>query len=462
MLRAEGVEVSVLTEETAGLPEVLKSLGDMKFDICIVSPGFALSHPWIGAVREAGVPLLSELELGWSRHRGKTVAVTGSNGKSTAVKWIFEMLQLAGLKAAIGGNYGIPACEVVLDHPGLDWLVLEVSSFQLETVRNFHAEVSVLLNVLPNHLDRHETMDIYRLTKARIFGSSLELVAKPKAGVVRVSIPMEHSSAAARLSEEGVLPQTGSTRYTHPGLANISQGDVCLAPANLLPQLKADLGGAKRNWITFGTPNADYFFKNGQVFHGSESVMDLSGTPFDSPVLGGCTGSAVAAVTHACGVPFNVAAEAARRFEPLPHRLQRVGGIEGVAYINDSKATNLAAMAVALETCGRNIHLIAGGVPKESDYTFIKEILAERIRSIYLVGQVSRAMYQAWNGVCLCVECGTLETAFNTAQNAAKPGETILLSPGCASFDQFLSFEERGERFMALFQESVQGGGDAL
>jgi len=377
------------------------------------------------------------------------------------VKWISEMLQLAGLKAAIGGNYGIPACEAVLDHPDLDWLVLEVSSFQLETVRNFHAEVSVLLNVLPNHLDRHETMDIYRRTKARIFSSRLELVAKPKAGVVRASIPMEHANAAARLSEEGVLPQTGSTRHTHPGLANVSQGDVCLAPANLLPQLKADLGGAKRNWITFGTPNADYFYQNGRVFHGSESVMDLSGTPFESPVLGGCTGSAVTAVAYACGVPFDVAAEAARHFDPLPHRLQRVGEIGGVAYINDSKATNLAAMAVGLEACGKNIHLIAGGLPKESDYTFIKEILAERVRSIYLVGQVSRAMYQAWNGVCLCVECGTLETAFNTAQNAAKPGETILLSPGCASFDQFLSFEERGERFMALFQESVQGGGDA-
>jgi UDP-N-acetylmuramoylalanine--D-glutamate ligase len=130
-------------------------------------------------------------------------------------------------------------------------------------------------------------------------------------------------------------------------------------------------------------------------------------------------------------------------------------------FINDSKATNLAALSAALEACGDGIHLIAGGLPKESDYTFIKEILAERTRSIYLVGQVSRAMYQAWNGVCSCVECGTLETAFKAAKNAAKPGETILLSPGCASFDQFLSFEERGERFSALFDESVRRRGDA-
>ncbi len=413
LLRTEETTVLVLAEESAGLPELIQVLEETSFEICIVSPGFALSHPWLSAVREAGVPLLSELELGWSRHRGKTVALTGSNGKSTAVKWICEMLQLAGLKAAIGGNYGIPACEVVLENPDLDWLVLEVSSFQLETVQKFHAEVAVLLNVLPNHLNRHETMEIYRRTKARIFGSS-------------------------------------------------QSGDMCLVPADLLSQLEQDMDGAVREWTTFGlSKEADYFYQNGQVFHDDESVLDLTGTLFDSPVLGGCSGAAVAAVAQACGVPYSVTTGAARCFEPLPHRVQQVGEIGGVAYVNDSKATNLAAMAVGLEACGKNIHLIAGGVPKESDYTFIKEILAERVRRIYLVGQVSRAMYQAWNGVCLCVECGTLETAFNTAQSAAKSGETILLSPGCASFDQFHSFEERGACFMALFQKSVQGGGDA-
>jgi len=414
LLESEGTTVSVLTEESAGLAELSNALVATKFDVCIVSPGFGLSHPWINAVRGAGVPLLSELELGWSRHRGKTVAVTGSNGKSTAVKWICEMLLLAGLKAAVGGNYGIPACETVLENPDLDWLVLEVSSFQLETVQNFRADIALLLNVLPNHLDRHETMDLYRRTKARIFGS--------------------------------------------PSFS----GGACLIPVGLLQQLGKDLGGAEREWTTFGdSPEADYFFENGRVFQGLESVLDLSGTLFDSPILGSCTGAAVAAVAAAAGIPFKVAEAAARGFEPLPHRLQRVGEISGVVYINDSKATNLAAVAAALQACGPGIHLIAGGLAKESDYTFIKEILAEQVRSIYLIGQVSRAMHQAWNGVCLCVECGTLETAFNTAKSAAKPGETVLLSPGCASFDQFAGFEERGERFMALFHGSVQGGGDA-
>ncbi len=399
LLQSEGCATTVLSEESVGLPELLHVLEENRFEVCVVSPGFALFHPWIEAVRAAGIPLLSELELGWSRHAGKTVAVTGSNGKSTAVKWICDMLRLAGQGAEIGGNYGIPACEVVRANLDLEWLVLEVSSFQLETVRDFQPEVAVLLNVLPNHLDRHGNMECYRRSKERIFGK------RP--------------------------------------------GAVCVAPFDLLSELEVE-----RDWTTFGNdPRADYFFKNGRIFQGLDEVANLSGTLFDSSILGSCTGAAGLAVAAACGVPSSVAEAAAQCFEPLPHRLERLGELGGVTYINDSKATNLAAMAVALEACAPGIHLIAGGLPKETDFTFVEEILAERATSIYLVGHVSRAMYQAWNGVCRCVECGTLKNAFEAAQNAAQPGETVLLSPGCASFDQFKSFEERGALFAALFRD---------
>jgi UDP-N-acetylmuramoylalanine--D-glutamate ligase len=413
LLHAEGVETCVLTDETAGDSEVRRALENHPFDICIVSPGFRLSHPWLRAVRNAGIPLLSELELGWSRHKGKTIAVTGSNGKSTAVKWICDSLRQAGHTAAIGGNYGIPSCQVALEQPDLEWLVLEVSSFQLETVQAFCADVAVLLNVLPNHLDRHETMDVYRRTKARIFGPS--------------------SSAGA-----------------------------CLVPAELQAQMQTDVGEGARRWISFGgTSEADYFFNKGQVFRGAAPVLDLAETLFDNPILGSCTGAAMAAVAGECGIPAEAVEATARNFCPLPHRLQQAGELDGVTYINDSKATNLAAVSAALQACRGKINLIAGGLPKETDYTFIKEILAERVRTIYLIGHASRAMYQAWRGVCPCVECGTLEVAFGSARDAARPGETILLSPGCASFDQFRSFEERGERFLRLFQDAVQAGGDA-
>ncbi|NNJ71213.1 MAG: UDP-N-acetylmuramoyl-L-alanine--D-glutamate ligase [Kiritimatiellales bacterium] len=406
LLHAEACETIVLTRETTGDTELQHTLRNNRFEVCVVSPGFSLSHPWVCAVRDAGVPLLSELELGWSRHRGRTVAVTGSNGKSTAVKWICEILQLAGQKTAIGGNYGIPACEVVLDQPDLDWLVLEVSSFQLETVREFRADIGIVLNVLPNHLDRHGSMENYLRTKARIFQCA-------------------------------------------------SAEDACLVPFELLETFQSEVPDAG-SWMTFGrSSDADYHFENGRVFHGSEPALDLSGTLFESPVLGGCTGAAVAAMADIAGIAPECVQQAAQAFEALPHRLEKVGEHRGVVYINDSKATNLAAMAVGLQACGKNIHLIAGGLPKESDYTFVKEILAERVRSIYVIGQASRALYRAWNGVCPCVECGSLEKAFSTAQDAAVAGDTVLLSPGCASFDQFSGFEERGECFAALFRNAA-------
>ncbi len=413
LLRGEGTDTRVISRETSDDAALARVLESGTYDVCVVSPGFALTHPWLSAVRAAGIPLLSELELGWSRHRGKTIAVTGSNGKSTAVKWICEALQEAGLQAVIGGNYGIPACEVVQNRPDAEWLVLEVSSFQLETVSEFRADVALVLNILPNHLDRHESMAVYWQTKARIFAAA-------------------------------------------------SAEDACLVPFEWLDRFRAEAGGAQK-WITFGdSASAGYRFRDGKVYRGDKAVLDLSGSLFDNPVVGGCTGAAVAAVADAAGIPLSAAEAAAKRFVPLPHRMQKLADIDGVAFINDSKATNLAAMAAAVCAVGTGVHLIAGGLPKESEYTFVKEILAERVRSIYLVGQASYPMYQAWNGVCLCVECGSLEKAFSAAAKAAKPGETILLSPGCASFDQFGSFEERGDRFGALVKRVQQAGKDAV
>jgi UDP-N-acetylmuramoylalanine--D-glutamate ligase len=400
LLQAEGCTTVVATRDTYSDAEFFQCLEAADFEVGVVSPGFGLSSPWIKAVQTAGIPLLSELELGWSRHRGKTIAVTGSNGKSTAVKWICESLVEHGKSAAIGGNYGIPACEVVLENRDLQWLVLEVSSFQLETVHEFHADVAMVLNVLPNHLDRHETMDCYRKTKARVFGAAIP-------------------------------------------------SGVCLVPAALLKDFKNDVGG-DRNWVTFGA-GGDYHFQEGQVFQRLETVLNLKGTLFDSPIIGSCTGAAMAATAASAGLSFDAVERAARCFNPLQHRLQCIGEYGGVTFINDSKATNLSAMAAALSASGRNIHLIAGGLPKESDYTFVKEILAERVRTLYVIGQASGAMAQAWNRVCPCAECGTLEVAFSRAVSASRTGDTILLSPGCASFDQFGSFEERGDCFENLF-----------
>ena len=403
LLRAELCAVQVVAEDRLSLAELVELLQRERFEVCVVSPGFGLSHPWVEAVCAEGIPLLSELELGWSRHRGKTIALTGSNGKSTAVKWICESLCAAGLKAEIGGNYGVPACEVVMDCPALDWLVLEVSSFQLETADTFSPEVAAVLNILPNHLDRHGSMETYWQMKARIFGAV--------------------------------------------------SGNVCVVPSAWLERFRGEANDDKR-WLTFGD-DADYSYAGGKVYSEGRAVADLSGTLFNHPVLGACTGAAVSAVLSAVEVDLEFMETAARSFVPLPHRMQALGSIDGVEYINDSKATNLAAMATAVQGCRSPVHLIAGGLAKESDFNFVKEILAERVRRIYLVGKASRSMYQAWKSTCSCVECETLEVAFQAAKSAAKPEEVVLLSPGCASFDQFCSFEERGRCFTTLFEGAL-------
>ena len=407
LLQLENVEVRVLDEESNSGTDVAHCVAEFDADVCIVSPGFSLTHPWMTTIQRGGIPLLSELELGWSRHQGKTIALTGSNGKSTAVKWIYDALVKAGESAVIGGNYGTPASEAVVHSPHAKWLVLEVSSFQLETVSRFQPDIAVLLNLLPNHLDRHETMDVYRRMKARIFGC--------------------------------------------PG----TTGNMCVVPEEMIDLLKEDAAG-DHQWTSFGgEEGADYQYSAGAVLHHRSVAVSLEGTMFDNPVLGSCTGAAVTAVAGVCDIDFTEVAAAAKSFDPLPHRLELVGIHDSVSYINDSKATNLAAMSAALQANGKRIRLIAGGLLKESDLTFIKEILAERVRSIYLVGQASHSMYMAWNEVCPCVECETIEHAFGEAVSAAAEGDTVLLSPGCASFDQFRSFEERGERFISLFQDMV-------
>ena len=402
LLEAEGTKTVVFSEESNEFSALEKFLKTKTPAFCVVSPGFSIHHPWIKLILQKGISLRSELELGASRHRGKTIAVTGSNGKSTAVKWLFEMLSLAGRKVAIGGNYGIPACEVVCEQPDLEWLVLEVSSFQLETVQNFSPDVAVLLNLLPNHLDRHGNMETYLETKWRIFGT-------PSLSVSTAILPQKYA------------------------LRPVSSSKT----------------------LTFGADSsADFYFQHGRVFFKGKPVVDLSDTLFDSPIIGPCTGTAGVAAANACEIPFSMVEKAAQSFVSLPHRLEKLGELEGVTYVNDSKATNMAALSAAVQSINSPIHLIAGGRAKESDYTFIKEVLEERVGRIYLVGEVSKALNQAWSGVCSCSECKTLEAAFFAAQSAAQPGDTVLLSPGCASFDQFRGFEERGELFRSLFRSA--------
>ncbi|MBU1694675.1 MAG: UDP-N-acetylmuramoyl-L-alanine--D-glutamate ligase [Verrucomicrobia bacterium] len=413
LLRSEGVAVTavdgadtpalrekaaVLTGEGIRVLTGASVLPDGPFDLGVVSPGIPASSPWVQTLARRGLPLLSELELGWCRRTCRVAAITGSNGKSTAIKWLAESLQQAGLRAAPGGNYGAAICRVVREQPDLDWLVLEVSSFQLETVNTFRPEVGVLLNVLPNHLDRHGDMAAYTALKARLF-------------------------------------------------ARAAPSDACIIPHALRGPVRELSGGAGR-WITFGTePDSDYRWQAGSVLQNGAMCADLKGTYFDNEILGPGAAAVVAAAV-ACGADPDDVGRAARAFQPLPHRMQKVAEAGGVWFVNDSKATNLAAMTGALRMAGRPVRLIAGGLAKETDFSPARHVLAASARGVYLVGRAAEAMRRAWADAVPCVMCGTLERAVERAAAEARPGETVLLAPACTSFDQFRNYEERGVRFV--------------
>jgi len=390
LLRSEGCTVVSICQEIT--PDYRFEELHFDPDVAVISPGFSLQHPWIKDLIERGIPLLSELELGWSRRHCPVIAVTGSNGKSTVVKWITESLAQAGQTAVPCGNYGFPVCAAVMLHDVPDWLVIEVSSFQLETVQEFRPDIGLLLNVLPNHLDRHGSMDAYRDLKLRLF-------------------------------------------------ENMTRTDTAVVPCELASNIGKKTAKHRK---TFGTePEADFRYQNGRV-----GEINLNGTRFANEILG-AAGAAVAAVCAACGIPSAAVEASARVFEPLPHRSALVAEIGGVKYVDDSKATNIAAMCAAVKMCAGNVHLIAGGRPKETDFSLAKDLLAQRVSHLYLIGEASGMMQAAWGNAVRCISCGTLETAVVAAQKQAMPGDTVLLSPACTSFDQFRDFNERGDCFAA-------------
>lgn len=381
---------------------------DGRFQVCVLSPGIPADSEWVRTVEARGIEVVSELEFGWSRCGCKTLAITGSNGKSTMVKLCTDAISRAGGVAEAAGNYGMPVSKVALERRKPDWLVLEVSSFQMERISRFRPDVGVLLNVLPNHLDRHKSMETYMRLKARLF-------------------------------------------------AQMGQSDTGIVPVELMDRIKS-LSPSLQTWVTFGSQvEADYEYSRGRVvFHGrggesrgSSDDVSFAGTFLDNEILGS-TAAAAAAAVQACGFSPGHVASAARVFEQLPHRMQKIAEIGGVEFIDDSKATNLAALSAALRICRRPVRLIAGGRPKESDFSSVKEMLATKGVMVYLIGEVKFVLASAWGDTVKCRICESLAEAVGTAWKDSQPGETVLLSPGCTSFDQFKSFEERGERFSEL------------
>ncbi len=362
-------------------------------ELAVVSPGFAIDHPWLRLIRKCGVRLVPEFEFGMAALPGvRVVAVTGSNGKSSLVKWVADALVAHGVRAVPAGNYGRPPSDLALSDALPEVVVLELSSFQLEQSVDFHAEISVLLNFAPNHLDRHGTMEMYARAKARIF-----------AGARPGDLLIAHAAAWAALA---------------PWL-----------PRPVTPVLIGDGG----HWD--------------QV---AESAV--AGTWWGRPPLS-TNAAAACAIFDRFGIGLSAVRASAAAFAPLPHRMEHVAEVDGVRYVNDSKASTLTALAAALEALPGKKHLIAGGILKESDPGLVKEVLAKHAAFVYVIGSAAPALFAAWRDVVPCENCGDLTTAFSRAAARAGKSETVLLSPGCSSFDQFSSYGQRGEVFKTLVQK---------
>jgi UDP-N-acetylmuramoylalanine--D-glutamate ligase len=350
--------------------------------------------------------MFGELELGARACLCPILAVTGTNGKSTTTELIAAVLQAAGKKAVACGNLGQPLCEVAPISGELDYAVAEVSSFQLETIETFRPRIAVHLNLTPDHLDRYPGMKEYAAAKNRIFeNQTTEDVAVIQKGLALPPIKARRVTFSAT---------DGSADYT------LRDGWLCAGAEKVLRQNETRLAGP----------------------HNAENLL------------------ATLAVADAEKISREAVKRACVAYRPLPHRCEVVAVRNGVTWVNDSKATNLDAMERAVLGMGAPVILIAGGKDKGFDFAPSLSALRGRVRAALLIGETAEKIEQAWRDAVPCRRVGTLDEAVKRAAALANPGETVLLSPGCSSYDQFKNFEERGETYRqgvkALSQEETK------
>jgi UDP-N-acetylmuramoylalanine--D-glutamate ligase len=368
---------------------------------CVIkSPGVPSQAPVIAAARSRGLPVMGELELAWRMLPNEFIAVTGTNGKTTTTELIGHIHREAGLPVAVAGNVGTAACSLLGSLGPEVTIACEASSFQLEDSLAFAPEAAVLLNITPDHLDRHGTLEAYTRSKLLVF-------------------------------------------------ARQGNDDIAVAPLELALY---DLGGCARRVLFGAGPGAALSARAGQLWWQEVPLLALGEVR-----LRGAhnleNAMAAAAVCLARGVDTDAVRAGLRTFAGVAHRLQEVARRDGVLYVNDSKATNVSSTTVALDAVsdGGPIHLILGGQGKGQDFAVLRGPVERSCRAIYLIGQDASSIAEALSGVDVEMhECGELERAVTQARRAAKGGEIVLLSPACASFDQFTDFEARGERFREL------------
>ena len=387
--------------------------GDRTFrgqDLIVVSPGVPVDAPPLMQARSLGESVIGEIELAAQFLPGPIIAITGSNGKTTTTTLTGEIMTAGGFPALVGGNIGTPAISLAERAKPETVIVLEISSFQLETVQTFRPKVAVVLNVTPDHLDRHRTFEIYTDAKARIFENQL---------------PEDYA----------VLNADDPTC--------VEMGKRTRAQVFWFSRQKEVERGA---WVREG----NIVFRNAS---GQREILQVSEIPLKGVHnLENVLAAVSAGVLMGCA-PDKIR-EAVRNFKAVEHRLEFVATVRGVDYYNDSKATNVDATIKALESFPANIHLILGGKDKGSDYTVLNDLLRQRVKRVYTIGaaatKIESQIVSSKNGGPEVVHAETLENAIGKASVTAQPGDIVLLAPACASFDQFKSYEHRGKMFKEL------------
>lgn len=388
-------------------------------DLVVISPGIPYRLASLEAVRRRGVKVISELELASQFFRSPLLAITGTNGKSTTVTLIGKFLAESGKRAFVGGNLGTALSEAAVEDlrasqegkpSPFDYLVVEVSSFQLETIDRFRPWVAALLNVTVDHQDRYESLDEYVAAKQRIFENQVA-----------------SDFALFNLDDERVAALRHRARATRLGFTTASTIGVDLYGGTYLEGDRI---------VTTVTGVRQEICRRSEIriigHHNVQNVM--------------------AASTYAvlCGCPLDAMRRVLTTFPGLEHALEIVRERRGVRFVNDSKGTNVDATLKALESIDQPIWLIAGGRDKGGDFSRLTHVISRRVTHVILIGEAAPMLRQAWKDVASMSEAATLRDAVDLAAQGASPGDVVLLSPACASFDMFADYQDRGRQFKAL------------
>ncbi len=381
----------------------------------VKSPGVPREAPAVHMALTAGVRVIGELELGWRLLEHEFVALTGSNGKTTTVELIGHIHRTARLPVIVAGNVGTPLASLPGTLEPGTVVVCEASSFQLEDTEEFAPDAAVLLNLAEDHLDRHGTFEAYRAAK-------LEIFAHQPAGSLAV---VPHALA--------LDDATGHAARVTFGEAGVADDEAPLCDA-----------------VVFGEAAPDLVHRDGTLFWRGEPLISAS----DIRLRGAHNrenAMAAAAVCLARGIDAAAVREGLATFAGVPHRLEEIGTVDGVTYVNDSKATNIASAEVAIKSFDGGVHLIAGGRGKGSDYAPLAGPVRAHCAGVYLIGETAAALHEALLGTGVPLhDSADLTRAVAEAHRNAASGDVVLLSPGCASYDQYRSYEERGNHFREL------------